>query len=132
MKYICLGYMDEGKWELMSDSERNTFMDRCFSYDDELRRNGHFVGGEALQSAGSATMLRHRDGRVVISDGPFAETKEQIGGIMILEAADLNHAVRLMSQHPSVRMGGSWEIRPAADLTALLEESRRRRDIPQR
>ncbi len=129
MKYICLGYMDEKLWEKMSDSERNRFMDEAFAYDDQLRKNGHFVGGEALQSAINATTLRSSGGKVCITDGPFAETKEQIGGIMILEARDLNHAIQLMSKHPSIRMGSTWEIRPAADLTAMIAESEMRRSI---
>ncbi len=127
MKYICLGYMDERKFEGWSEEERNSFIDKCFAYDDELRKNGHFVGGEALQTVRNATTLRHQHGRVSITDGPFAETKEQLGGIMILEARDLNHAIQLMSKHPSVRMGGTWEIRPSADLSAMLEESAERR-----
>jgi len=130
MKYICLGYMNEEASEKMSESELNTFMDECFTYDDELRKNGHFAGGEALQGARNATTLRWRSGKVSVTDGPFAETKEQIGGIMILEATDLNHAIRLLSKHPSLRLGrgaSSWEIRPAADLTALIQESERRR-----
>jgi len=130
MKYICLGYMNEEVWETLSESERNTFMDECFAYDDELRKNGHFAGGEGLQDARNATTLKWRNGKVSVTDGPFAETKEQIGGIMILEATDLNHAIRLLSNHPSLRRGrggSSWEIRPAADLTALIEESKRRR-----
>jgi hypothetical protein len=130
MKYICLGYMNEEVWETLSESERNTFMDECFSYDDELRKNSHFAGGEALQGARNATTLRWRSGKVSVTDGPFAETKEQIGGIMILEATDLNHAIRLLSNHPSLQLGrggSSWEIRPAADLTGLIEESERRR-----
>ena len=131
MKYICLGYMDEEAWEKMSESERNTFADECFAYDEELKENGHFAGGEALQDAKNATTLRWRSNKVSITDGPFAETKEQIGGIMILEATDLNHAIRLLSKHPSLRLGrggGSWEIRPAADLTAMVEESEQRRN----
>ena len=127
MKYICLGYMDDTKWETMSEGERNTFMDECFTYDDVLRKNGHFAGGEALQGANTATMIRYKNGKVSITDGPFAETKEQIGGILILEARDLNHAIQLMSNHPSVRMGGSWEIRPGADLTEMVAESEQRR-----
>ena len=126
MKYICLGYMEEKKWEAMSESERNTFVDECFDYDDELRKNGHFVGGEALQSAQNATTLRFRNGKVTVTDGPFAETKEQLGGILVLEARDLNHAIQLMSKHPGVR-GGPFEIRPAADLTELIRESSARR-----
>ena len=79
----------------MSESERNTMLDECFTYDDELRRNGHFVGGEALQPPQTATTLRWKNGKVSITDGPYAETKEQIGGILILEARDLNHAIHL-------------------------------------
>jgi hypothetical protein len=130
MKYICLGYMDETVMEKMSESERNTFMDECFGYDEILKEKGHYLNGEGLQESRNATMLRWRNGKVAITDGPFAETKEQIGGIMILEADDLNHAIRLMSNHPSLRLGkggGSWEIRPAADLTAMIDESEQRR-----
>jgi hypothetical protein len=127
MKYICLGYIDEKAWTGMSQAEQNRFMDECFAYDEELRKNGHFTGGEALQDAPSAAVLRWQGGKVSVTDGPFAETKEQIGGILILEAADLNDAIRLMSAHPSLRMGGSWEIRPAADLSAMIAESERRR-----
>lgn len=126
MKYICLGYMEEKKWEAMSESERNAFMDECFTYDDELRKNGHFVGGEALQSAQNSITLRWRNGKVAVTDGPFAETKEQLGGILVLEARDLNHAIQLMSRHPGVK-AGPFEIRPAADLTEMEAESERRR-----
>jgi hypothetical protein len=130
MKYICLGYMDETFMEKMNESERNAFIDECFGYDVILKEKGHFVDGEALQEARDATTLRWRNGKVSITDGPFAETKEQIGGLMVLEADDLNHAIQLMSSHPSLRLGkgnGSWEIRPAADLSAMVDESERRR-----
>ncbi len=129
MKYICLGYMDEKVFEGMTETEQAHFVDSCFSYDDELRKNGHYVGGEALQPGKNAAMLRMQNGRVSVTDGPFAETKEQIGGIMILEADDLNHAIQLMSKHPSLALGkggGSWEIRPAADLSAMMIESEQR------
>ena len=127
MKYICLGYMDEKKWDTMSGNERNFFLDECFTYDDELRRNGHFVGGEALQSPRNAATVRYRNGKVSITDGPYTETKEQLGGILILEARDMNHAIQLMSKHPSIRMGGCFEVRPAADLTGMMVESEQRR-----
>jgi hypothetical protein len=126
MKYICLGYMEEKKWEMMSESERNAMIDECFAYDDVLRKNGHFVGGEALQSAQNATTLRWKSGKVSITDGPYAETKEHLGGILVLEATDLNHAIQLMSKHPGVK-AGPFEIRPAADLTEMIRESERRR-----
>jgi hypothetical protein len=132
MKYVCLGYMDPTKWDAMSDGERKSFIDGCFDYDDELRKKGHFVGGEALQGPENAVTLRHKNGHVSITDGPYAETKEQLGGILILEANDLNHAIQLMSKHPGVR-GGPFEIRPAADLTQMIRESReRRRSVAQR
>ena len=110
----------------MSESERNAMMEECFAYDDLLRKNGHFAGGEALQSPRNATTLRWQNGKVSITDGPYAETKEQLGGILMLEAADLNHAIQLMSKHPGVK-AGPFEIRPAADLTEMIRESERRR-----
>ena len=116
MKYICLGYMEESKWDAMSDAERDAMMKECLDYDALLRKNGHVIGGEALQSVRNATTLRWRNGRVVVTDGPFAETKEQLGGILVLEAADLNHAIQLMSNHPGVRLGGCFEVRPAEEL----------------
>ena len=126
MKYVCLGYIEAGKFENMPDSERNAMVDECFTYDDVLRKNGHFAGGEALQSASNAVTLRVKGGKVMVTDGPYAETKEQLGGILILEANDLNHAIELMSKHPGVR-GGPFEIRPAADLTEMVRDSERRR-----
>jgi hypothetical protein len=103
MKYICLGYIEEKKWETMSESERDALVDECFAYDDMLRKNGHFVGGEALQSARNATTLRWKNGKVSTTDGPYAETKEQLGGILRLEARDLNHAIQVISKHPAVK-----------------------------
>ncbi len=126
MKYICLGYIDENEWDALSESERNAIMDECFTYDDALRKNGHFAGGEALQSARNATTLRWQNGKVSVTDGPYAETKEQLGGILILEARDLNHAIRLISEHPGVK-AGPFEIRPAGDLSAMIAESEKRR-----
>ena len=110
----------------MSESERNAMVDECFTYDDVLRKNGHFAGGEALQGPNSATTLRWKNGKVSITDGPYAETKEQLGGILVLEALDLNHAIQLISKHPGVK-AGPFEIRPAADLSEMIGESERRR-----
>jgi hypothetical protein len=93
MKYVCLGYIEPNKFETMPESERNALLDECFAYDDALRKNGHFAGGEALQSANTATTLRWNNGKASVTDGPYAETKEQLGGILILEARDLNHAI---------------------------------------
>lgn len=126
MKYICLGYLDGKQWETLSEVERCAMVDECVAYDDVLRENGHFVGGEALQGPDTATTLRWKDGRVSVTDGPYAETKEHLGGILVLEARDLNHAIRLMSKHPGVK-AGPFEIRPAGDLSEMIRESERRR-----
>jgi len=126
MKYVCLGYIEPGKFENMPEKERNAMVDGCFAYDDVLRSNGHFAGGEALQPASSAVTLRFKGGKVMVTDGPYTETKEQIGGILILEADGLDHAIRLMSKHPGVRVG-PFEIRPAADLNEMIRESELRR-----
>jgi hypothetical protein len=126
MKYIVLGYVP-GKFETMSESERNTMFDECFTYDDELRKNGHWAGGEALQPANTAVTVSWKNGKVAVTDGPYAETKEQLGGILVLEARDLNHAIQLMSQHPGVRYGTPFEIRPVANMNGMIEESEQRR-----
>jgi hypothetical protein len=126
MKFICLGYIDPKQWEALSDNERNAMMDECFSYDDVLRANRHFAGGEALDSPERAATLRWKNGKVSVTDGPYAETKEQLGGILILEANDLKHAIELMSKHPGVK-AGPFEIRPAVDLTQMVRESEQRR-----
>jgi len=127
MKYICLGYHDEKSWEGKTEADQQAMMDECFAYDDDvLRKNGHFAGGEALQGTESAVTLRFRNGKVDVTDGPYAETKEQIGGILILEARDLNHAIQLMSKHPGVKTS-TFEIRPAADISELIRESEKRR-----
>jgi len=111
MKFLCLSYWDEKKFDLMSEGERETFMKECFAYDNVLRKDGHFVRLEALQSARSAKTLRQQNGKVSITDGPYTETKEQLGGILLLDADDLDHAAELMSQHPGIRVA-VFEIRP--------------------
>ena len=127
MKYICLGYIEPGKFEDMSEGERNNMLDECFTYDDDLRKNGHFAAGEALQPASTATTLYWKNGKIAGVDGPYAETKEQLGGILVLEARDLNHAIQIMSQHPGVKCG-PFEIRPVADLSEMMKQSEQRRN----
>jgi hypothetical protein len=126
VKYICLGYIQPGKFENMTETERHAMLDECFDYDDKLRANRHFVAGEALQPAATAMTLYWKNGKVAVTDGPYAETKEQLGGILVLEARDLNHAIQLISQHPGVKCG-PFEIRPAADLNEMMRESELRR-----
>ncbi len=123
MKYICLGYHNDDAWTGKSAEQQKQFMEDCFAYDALLRKNGHFTGGEALQGPQTAATIRPSAGGPVVTDGPYAETKEQLGGIMILEARDLNHAIQLMSHHPSSRMGSTWEIRPANEqVNAMFQE----------
>ena len=126
MKYICLGYFDEKKWEAMSESNKHAFLDECFTYDDALRKNRQIIGGEALQSSRNAMTLKWKNGDVSITDGPYAETKEQLGGFGVFEARDLNHAIQLMSKHPAIKRG-SIEIRPVADLSEMVRASELRR-----
>lgn len=123
MKFVCLGFHDEAKFAQMHKDDAQQMMDLCFAYDDELRRGGHFLGGEALEFARRAVTLRSRNGEVEVIDGPFAETKEMLGGILLLEARDLQHAIALMSKHPAVKMGTIFEIRPAhEEVNRLIAE----------
>ena len=126
MRFICLGYIDPNAFTANPQAEVDAMMDACFEYDDTLRANGHFTQGIALQPPQTARTLRYADGRIVATDGPFAETKEQLGGIMLLEARDLDHAVELISQQPGATFG-PWEIRPVADLEEMMRESEARR-----
>jgi hypothetical protein len=126
MKFICLGYADMSHFAKMTEVEMKQWMDECFDYDDVLRAGGHFVGGEALQDPSEAITLRYVDGKVQATDGPFAETKEQLGGILLLEADNLEHAVALMAKHPGVRVG-PFEIRPADESINSLIQARQNR-----
>ena len=135
MKYICLGYIKPGKFEGMTEDQRAATFDECFEYNDHLRANGHLVAEVGLQPPETALTLYWKNGKVATTDGPYAETKEQLGGIQILEALDLNHAVQLVSQLPGFKYGlGPVEIRPVADLTEIIKQSelRRHRSEPPR
>ena len=127
MKYICLGYYDKGKFDGMTEAERNAMFDECFAYDDHLRANGHWAGGEALQPVETALTLSWEGGKVITTDGPYTETKEQLGGLLILEARDMNQAQQLMAQHPALTYGNIFEIRPAGDLSEIIKASEQRR-----
>lgn len=122
MRFICLGYADPKVFGSMTPEAMEAAMGECFAYDDELRRGGHFTAGEALQEPKAAVTLRYGANGVEVTDGPYAETKEYLGGILVLEARDLNHAIALMSKHPGVRFG-PFEIRPADEqIHALIEQ----------
>jgi len=109
MNYLCLVYGDENLLDRCTDAE-------CIAYDEGLRASGHCIASEALQPVATATTLRVRDGRLSITDGPFAETKEQLAGFYLIEAADLDEAIRLAADIPPARVG-SIEIRPLRALT---------------
>ena len=127
MKYICLGYYDKSKHDAMTEAEKNAMFDECFEYDDHLRANGHVHFSEALQPPETALTLYWKNGKVATTDGPYAETKEQIGGIGVLEARDMNHAAQLMAQHPVLKYGSIFEIRPAGDMNEIIKASEQRR-----
>ena len=126
MRFICLGYIEANKLEAITAGEQNAMMDECFAYDDVLRKGGHFTAGEALASPQDARTLRWKNGKVRVTDGPYAETKEVLGGLLVLEANDLDHAIELMSKHPGVKFG-PFEIRPVADLGEMIRASEQRR-----
>jgi hypothetical protein len=127
MKYVCLGYYDKDKFDGMTEAERNAMFDACFEYDDHLRANGYSAGGEALQGPENALTLYWRNGKVATTDGPYAETKEQLGGLGVLEARDMNHAIQLLSQHPVLKYGALFEILPTGDISEMIRESEQRR-----
>jgi hypothetical protein len=127
MHFLCLIYYDEQKLDSMPEAERNALYAEAYAHYDGLVSEGHGLAGEPLESVAAARTVRVQREKVSITDGPYVETKEQLGGILILEARDLNHAIQLMSKHPGVK-AGPFEIRPAEDLSALVAESDRRRD----
>jgi hypothetical protein len=116
MKYLCLIYDDEKKIDGMSKAESDKFMGEYFAFSDDIRKSGHYVAGEALQPVQTATTVRHRGGKLSTTDGPFAETKEQLGGFYLITAKDLNEAIQVASRIPSVRTG-SIEVRPVIDFS---------------
>ena len=128
MKYLCLGYIEPGKFEEMTEDEQHTMLDECFEYNEHLRANGHVVAEVPVQPPETAVTLYWRNGKVATTDGPYAETREQLGGLHVLEARDLNQAVQLISQQPGFKYGlGPIEIRPVADLSEIIKASERRR-----
>ena len=111
MRYLCLIYHEEKKFQGMTKSELDALMGEYFTFTREIRDSGHYVNGNDLQPVRSATTVRVRDGKASTTDGPFAETKEQLGGYYLIEARDLNEAIQVASRIPSARLG-SIEVRP--------------------
>lgn len=111
MRYLCLIYDEEKKMESMPKSEADAFMGEYFAFTEGIKKSGHYLGGEALQPVHAATTVRMRNGKISTTDGPFAETKEQLGGYYLINAKDLNDAIQVASKIPSARYG-SIEVRP--------------------
>ncbi len=116
LKYLCLVYQDEQQMNALSRSDYNTLVAETLAYDEELRQSGHYVTSNALECVEAATSVRVRGARMAITDGPFVETREQLGGYLLIEARDLNEAIRVASKMPPAQMGGI-EVRPVKDLS---------------
>jgi hypothetical protein len=123
MKYLCLAYEEEKKLNALSRNEWDVLRNETLTYVAELRKSGHLIVTEALQSVHTARTVRVRNGKLATTDGPFAETKETLGGFFLIEASDLNVAVEIASRWPSARIG-SIEVRP---IEAELQRDRRYR-----
>ena len=123
MKYLCLVYLDEKRLDELPDED-------CVAYDTGIRKSGHCIASEALESVQTATTVRVRNGKVSITDGPFAETKEQLAGFYLVEAKDLNEAIQVASKIPPARVG-SIEVRPIRPIreTVAQAESQQRKNI---
>jgi hypothetical protein len=123
MKYLCMVYLDERRLTELPDEE-------CVAYDAAMRESGHCIASDALESVQTATTVRVRNGKVSVTDGPFAETKEQLAGFYLIEARDLNEAIQLASKIPPARVG-SIEVRPIRPIreTVAHAESQRRKSV---
>ena len=115
MRYLCLIYENERAWESLPAAESEAIMGEYFGFTEAIRSNGKLVAGEALQPTQTATTVRVRNGKISTTDGPYVETKEQLGGFYLIEARDLNEAIRLVSRMPPAKIG-SIEIRPLQEL----------------
>jgi hypothetical protein len=111
MKYLCLVYHEEQKLDALSQPQMDALVGACLGWVEELQKSGHHVFSAGLQSARTATTVRHRDGALSVSDGPFAETKEFLGGFTLINAKDLNEAIQIAAKFPAARLG-SMEVRP--------------------
>ena len=111
MRYLCLIYDEEKKIEQMSQKDGEAFMGDYFKFTEDIKKSGHYLAGEALQPVATATTVRLRNGKISTTDGPFAETKEQLGGFYMINAKDLNEAIQIAAKIPSSRIG-TIEVRP--------------------
>jgi hypothetical protein len=124
MKYLCLVIVDETKFGSLSGSELQVLDDAAIEYGEMLKSGGHLLGANALQTTHSATTVRVHNGKAVVTDGPYTETYEQVGGYLLLDARDLNEAIQLASMMPCAYLGG-LEIRPVRELVLSTDPERR-------
>ncbi len=117
MRYLCVIYDEEAKLNTMSKEEGEAFMGEYFAFTDDIKKSGHYLAGEALQPVATATTVRVRNGKLSTTDGPFAETKEQLGGYYLINARDLNEAIQIAAKIPSARTG-TVEVRPVVEFDA--------------
>ena len=120
MRYLCLIYGDENAHQSMPQSDLQVMRRDYFAFTDDIQKSGHYLGGSALQPTGTATTVRVREGKVSTTDGPFAETREQLGGFYLVEARDLNEAIQVASRIPGARLG-SVEVRPIMEMPPQQE-----------
>jgi len=118
MRYACLVYTEQDKLDALSTEEWDALIDQHLDYDATLERSGHFLAGAPLEPVTSASLVRVRGGKVAVTDGPFAETKEQLGGFILIEARDLNEALQVASKIPVARFG-TIEVRPVRELVDM-------------
>jgi hypothetical protein len=121
MRYLCMIFASDAQMATVPPAELAAFVNEHLDYDDRLRASGHFVESEALEAASTAAVVRVRNGRLSVTDGPFIETNEQLGGFYLVEAASEQEAVRLAAGIPSSRVG-SVELRPVLELARPAEE----------
>jgi hypothetical protein len=117
MKYLCLIYSDENKIASLPENESRAMMGEYLAFTEGIKRSGHYLAAERLQRTPTAVTIRSRNGKISTTDGPFAETKEQLGGFYMIEARDLNEAMQVASKIPGTRVG-SIEVRPVWELNA--------------
>jgi len=117
MQYLCLVYQEETKLAALSEAEHDAIVSELHDYREYLRQSGHYIASSPLQPVQTATTIRVRNGQLSITDGPFAETTEQLSGVYLIEARDLNDAIRIASKMPPARLG-CIEVRPVKELVA--------------
>ena len=117
MKYLCLAYYDEKRFDALPKGELDAMVRECQAHDEALHKSGHLIAVASLAPTRATTSVRPRNGKPSVTDGPFAETKEQLGGYHVLDCGDLDEALSLARRIPTIPVGGTIEVRPIAYVT---------------